>query len=83
MAGIRRFPPGFSMRILTGTPQRHRLDMLQEAWLAYCMGRNPNTAARNYVSKVMRNDGRESTLSQLTIKQRSVVRCELDLPDEA
>ena len=51
-------PDGFSIRILLGSPRRHRADVVQEALLAALAGRNCNTAARNYVAKEMRHERR-------------------------
>ena len=64
------FPPGFYRFIFLRTPRRYREDLLQEAWLAYLDGRNPNTGARNYLHREDLHELRECDLSQMGPAQR-------------
>ena len=63
-------PRGFERRILLGSPRRHRHDVLQEAWLGYLAGRNPNTVARNYLARETLHERREQADSQLAREPR-------------
>ena len=62
----RLLPPGMTRRILRATPQRLRSDVLQEAWLAFLMRRNPDTAARNYLHRQRREEANHAAASQLS-----------------
>ncbi len=58
-------PPGFRMHIYRRTPRRHREDLLQEAWLGFLDGRNPNTVSRNYLARELLHELREDAASQV------------------
>lgn len=64
----RGLPPGMHLRILLGTPMRLRADVMQEAWLAWLQGRNPNTAARNFVRRQLHEEASYVAVSQLSIE---------------
>ena len=59
------FPPGFQRLIFLLAPRRHRADLVQEAWAAYLDGRNPSTAARNYLTREVHHERRQRAVSQL------------------
>ena len=59
------FPPAFNVLILRGTPRGALPDLRQEAWLAYLTGRNPNTAARNFLAREFIHGRRELPMSQV------------------
>jgi len=50
-------------------PRRYIEDAVQEAWLAYLRGKNPNTAAAGYVNLAQRREERCECFSQLDIDQ--------------
>ena len=59
------FPPTFHFSILRGTPPGCLRDLSQEAWLAYLAGRNPNTAAKNFLAREFIHSRREVPMSQI------------------
>ncbi len=64
-AALGDFPPGFQRLVFLLAPRRHRADLVQEAWAAYLEGRNPSTAARNYLTREVDHEEREHAVSQL------------------
>ncbi len=58
-------PPGLNWILVAHIPRRHREDTFQEAWVALLEGRNPNTAARNYIAKQRLHEQREVNFSQI------------------
>ena len=60
----RNLPPGLSLYLLYRCHRRHVADVVQEAWLAFLTGRNPNTAARNYMHRETLHELREIAESQ-------------------
>jgi hypothetical protein len=62
-------PPGLDERTVSRIPRRHIDDAVQEAWLAYLRGKNPNTAAARYVNRAQRHERRFECFSELDADQ--------------
>ena len=71
------FPPGFDRGIYLRAPKRMREDLVQEAWLGFLSGRNPNTRAKVFLEKELLYEQRMIPMSTLLFAEQE--ECEEDL----
>ena len=66
--------------VLSATPERHREDAIQEAWVAYLEGRDAARAANRYQMNELRYERRHIPFSQLDEAEREELADRIDIP---